>query len=41
MLDETIVGGLVLEINSQKILGVYEQLMKLEKMHSSLVDKLM
>ena len=41
VLDETIVGGLVLEINSQKILGVYEQLMKLEKMHSSLVDKLM
>jgi hypothetical protein len=27
VLDETIVGGLVLEINSQKILGVYEQLM--------------
>jgi len=40
VLDETIVGGLVLEINSQKILGVYEQLMKLEKMHSSLIDKL-
>jgi hypothetical protein len=28
------------EINSQKILGVYEQLMKLDKVHSSLIDKL-
>merc|ERR1712205_2560 len=40
VLDETIVGGLVLEINSQKILGVYDNLMKLEKANSSIVDKL-
>ena len=40
VLDETIVGGLVLEINSQKILGVYDNLMKLEKAHSTLLDKL-
>lgn len=40
VLDETVVGGLVLEINSQKILTVYDQLQKLEKMHSSLIDKL-
>ena len=40
MLDETIVGGLVLEINSQKILGVYDNLMKLEKANSSIMDKL-
>ncbi len=40
MLDETIVGGLVLEINTSKILNVYDQLMKLEKMHSSLMDKI-
>ena len=35
VLDETIVGGLVLEINSQKILGVYDNLMKLEKAHDA------
>ena len=40
VLDETIVGGLVLEINSQKILGVYDNLMKLEKANSSIMDKL-
>jgi AP-3 complex subunit sigma len=40
VLDETIVGGLVLEINTSKILNVYDQLMKLEKMHSSLMDKI-
>jgi AP-3 complex subunit sigma len=40
VLDETIVGGLVLEINTNKILNVYDQLMKLEKMHSSLIDKI-
>jgi len=40
VLDETIVGGLVLEINTNKILNVYDQLMKLEKMHSSLMDKI-
>ena len=40
VLDETIVGGLVLEINSQKILGVYDDLMKLEKANSSIMDKL-
>ena len=40
VLDETIVGGLVLEINTNKILNVYDQLMKLEKMHGSLMDKI-
>ena len=40
VLDETIVGGLVLEINSQKILNVYDELMKLEKAHSSMLDNM-
>ena len=40
VLDETIVGGLVLEINSQKILNVYDELQKLEKAHSSMLDNM-
>jgi AP-3 complex subunit sigma len=40
VLDETIVGGLVLEINSQKILGVYDNLMKIEKANATLLDKI-
>jgi AP-3 complex subunit sigma len=39
VLDETIVGGLVLEINSQKVIGVYEELMKLEKAQASMLER--